>query len=332
MNKQPPSTLDLDTKILSEFIYALNIARRHVTSYPPGHPVIKKAADKLLALFPRMFEFRTDIVIGIARDTLLVEGHALETSNPVYRDFAGKLFDAGVASITVNKDASANEICKFFEILRCKTEDIHAQGGLQQVMAQSKIEKIFVQNVDFKAFHATEVETVHAPKSKLIENETVVLWKSFVNGLIAETIDPDGEKVVPEASLDPEILAEIINREEAQEGVNLVDNYEEAITSFLKEADRQNIQNQACQKTLGQLGELVSKLNPELRRRFLNSTLKLCSNRQDIASEVLGQMPHAQILEAMQLVDAGELAVPQALMDVLGKFGRQTDSSSTFDA
>ena len=64
--------LNLDTKVLSEFIYALNIARRQILSYPPGHPIINAAAEKLLGLLPRMFEFRSDITIGIARDTLLV--------------------------------------------------------------------------------------------------------------------------------------------------------------------------------------------------------------------------------------------------------------------
>ena len=80
--------LNLDTKVLSEFIYALNIARRQILSYPPGHPVINVAAEKLLDLLPQMFEFRQDITIGVARDTLLVADQALDNTNPIYRDFA----------------------------------------------------------------------------------------------------------------------------------------------------------------------------------------------------------------------------------------------------
>ncbi len=324
----PKSGLDLDTKVLSELIYALNIARRHILAYPAGHPVIAAAADKLLGLFPKMIEFRSEITIGIARDTLLVGGQVLDSSNPIYRDFAVNLFNAKVASLTINKDANANEICRFFEILRYKPEELADRGGLHRVLILSDIKGISAQGVDFGAFHAKEVEKIHAPKSKLVEDETVVLWKSFVNGLVAGTLDPEGEKLSPDAQLDPELLAEIMNREESAEGQNLVRNYEEAITSFLKETDRDKLQSEACQETLGRLGDLVSSLKPELRRRFLNSTLKSCSDRQDVAGEVLGHLPQAQILEAMELVDTDQLEVPRALMDVLGKLGQHKGSDT----
>ncbi len=45
--------LDLDTRLLSEFLYALNIARRQVAAYPPGHPMITAASEKLLTLGER---------------------------------------------------------------------------------------------------------------------------------------------------------------------------------------------------------------------------------------------------------------------------------------
>jgi len=50
--------LDLDTRLLSEFLYALNIARRQVAAYPPGHPMIALAAEKLLTLLEKVLEFR----------------------------------------------------------------------------------------------------------------------------------------------------------------------------------------------------------------------------------------------------------------------------------
>jgi hypothetical protein len=315
--------LNLDTKVLSEFIYALNIARRQILSYPPGHPVINAAAEKLLFLLPQMFEFRQDITIGVARDTLLVGNQALDNTNPIYRDFAKNLFDAKVASLTINKDVTTAEICKFFELLRYKPEDLADRGGLHRVLTLSDIKGLSAQGVDFGAFHATEVSEVHAPKSKLIEDETVVLWKSFVGGLVAGTLDPNGEKLAPDAQLDPELLAEIMNREEGVEGQNLIRNYEEAITSFLKETDRDKLQSQASQETLCRLGDLVGNLKPDLRRRFLNSTLKSCSGRQEMAGEVLSHLPQAQILEAMEQVDNEQLEIPQSLMDVLGKLGQQ---------
>ena len=322
------SGLDLDTKVLSDFIYSLNIARRQVQSYPSGHPIIAAAADKLLGLLPKLLEFRSDVTIGIARDTLLVGGQALDSTNPIYRDFATNLFDAKVASLTINKHVNASEICKFFEILRHKPEEIAGRGGLQGVMMYAEIKGIKAQGVDFGVFHATEVDKVHAPKTKLVEEETAVVWKSFVNGLVAGTLDPNGEKMAPDAQLDPVLLAEIMNRGEGEEGKKLVHNYEEAITSFIKETNRDQLQSQACQETLGRLGDFVSSLKPELRRRFLNSTLKSCSGHQEIASELFVHLPQAQILEALEQVDTLNLEIPQTLMDVLGKLGQQRGSQT----
>lgn len=324
--KLSKSVLDFDTKVMSDFIYSLNIARRQVQSYPLGHPVIAKAAQKLLDVLPKLLEFRAEITIGIARDTLMIGGQALDSTNPIYRDFATNLFDAKVASLTIDHRLEVSDICKFFEILRYKPEVIADRGGLQVIMSHVDIKGISAQEVDFGAFHATEVDKVHAPKSKLIEEETAVLWKSFVNGLVAGTLDPHGEKLVSDAQLDPELLAEIMNREQDNDGNNLVRNYEEAITSFLKETDRSQLQSPASQETLGRLGNLVSSLKPELRRRFLNSTLKSCSDRHDVTAEFLGHLPKAQILEAMEQVDVERLAVPQSLMDILGKMSKHKGS------
>ena len=326
--KQTKTDLDLDTKVMSDFIYALNIARRQVQSYPNGHPIIAAAADKLLTVLPKLLEFRSEVTIGIARDTLMVDAQSLDIKNPIYRDFATNLFDAKIASLTIDNTLGTDDICKFFEVVRYKPEEIDERGGLQRILADENIKGITAQGVDFRTFHATEFDQVHAPKTKLVEEETTVLWKSFVNGLIADTLDPKGEKLTPAVPLDPALLAEIMNHDKDNEGDALVKNYEEAITSFLKETDRNQLKSQACQETMGRLGNLVSSLKPDLRRRFLNSTLKSCTKSHYVTAEFLRHMPKAQILEAMEQVDVEQLEIPQTLMDVMGKLARQKGSQS----
>ncbi len=326
--KSPQKGLDLDTKLMSDFIYSMNIARRQVHAYPSGHKVITATANRLARVLPRLFEFRSEITLGIARDTLMVGGHVLDDKNPIYRDFATYLFEAKVASLTINNDLTAADICKFFEILRDNPEKVVKRGGLHRILTHAAIQGISAQEVDFRAFHATEVSKVHAPKSKLIEDETTILWKSFVSGVVAGTLDPNGEKLATNVDLDPELLAEIMNRGAGEKGRNLVRNYEEAITSFLKETDHNKLRSQAYQETMGRLGNLVGSLKPELRRRFLNSTLKSCYDRQEVAAEFLGHLPQAQILEAMEQVAADQLEVPRPLMDLLGKLSQQKGSET----
>lgn len=56
-------TLDFDTKLLSEFIYALNIARRQVLSYPSGHPMAAIATTKFITVVPRLLKFHKEITL-----------------------------------------------------------------------------------------------------------------------------------------------------------------------------------------------------------------------------------------------------------------------------
>ena len=75
-----------DTKLLSDFIYELNIARRCGISYPQGHPRIQASVKKVMDLLRQLLEFREKLALGIAREVIVIEKFHLDKNNPVYRD------------------------------------------------------------------------------------------------------------------------------------------------------------------------------------------------------------------------------------------------------
>ena len=89
------STLDLDTRLLSNFIYELNIARRHVIAYPDNHPIIASTLSKVTNLLCQLLSAKDEITLGVAKDTLLVGDSFLDKNNPVYRDLARLFFGHG---------------------------------------------------------------------------------------------------------------------------------------------------------------------------------------------------------------------------------------------
>ena len=107
----------VDTKILSDFIFELNISRRCVNSYPKGHPLISTSVKKAVDLLPHLLEFNPEITLGIARDTLVFGKSFLDRKNPVYQDYAKLLFRHGIAALTVEKNLGAEELLRFNEIL-----------------------------------------------------------------------------------------------------------------------------------------------------------------------------------------------------------------------
>ncbi|RLB68150.1 MAG: hypothetical protein DRH08_01780 [Deltaproteobacteria bacterium] len=311
--------LDLDRKVLEEFIFTLNIARRQVMAYPPGHPMVATATGNLIEVIPRLLVSHDEITLGIARDTLMIEGGSLGRSNPVFRDLAQNLFNLQIASLTITRDLTEDETCRFFSIFRQTPEQLAEEGGIDHILARSDFKGIKAQGIDFSNFSTIEVDVVHAPKTKVLESDTALLWKSFANGIIKGSIDHSGQAHIPTGGLDPTLLAEIMNQEHSVVDSSLETNYEEAVTDFLHGTDRKKLRGREYQELLGRLGDMVGALNPELSRRFMNSMLRTCVQRPDAAELILNKMPQTALLDAMEQIDSSTIEIPQTLIDVLGK-------------
>ncbi len=326
---EPMANLDLDTRLLSEFLYALNIARRQVAVYPPGHPMIASASEKLLALLENVLEFRREVTLGIARDTLLLDGKQLDPANPVYRDLATNLFNARVVSLTIQGGVTADEVRQFFEVLSYPHEKIAAGGGLTAMLTATGVRGFRAQEIDYRAFHATEVAALNAPRTSVGNDDPAVLWKAFANGMVSGSIDPDGVLQLPQEQFDPVLLAEVLNREQESVKGRVAETYDHAIADFLKQSNRQQLNVQSSQELFDRLGLLIERLSPELRRRFLNSTLQWLSTRPDQATGVLANWSHSTIADALEQVEADQLQVPRILMDILGKLGGHSQATDS---
>jgi hypothetical protein len=102
--------LSIDTRVLSNFIIELNIARRHFTAYPAGHPLIASSLDKVLLILEQLLEFSSEISLAVARDALMVGYAVLDRKNPVYRDFASTLFEHDIGVVTFRKSLTREEL------------------------------------------------------------------------------------------------------------------------------------------------------------------------------------------------------------------------------
>lgn len=323
------ANLDLDTRLLSEFIYALNIARRQVVAYPSGHPLITNAAEKLVSLLEKLLEFRQEVKIGIARHTLLVDDKQLDPANPVYHDFAENLFNARVASLTVRKTATVDDVRLFFEILACPSDGVAAEGGLMARLLSSGVGGFTVQEIDYRNFHASEVETLSPPRLSGFNEESAVLWKAFASGMVSGTIDPSGVRGLPQKQFDPVLLAEALNREQQSDKKRGAESYEHAIAGFIKHFGSQQLGPESRQEVFDRLGLLTEKLSPELRRRFLNSTLQGLSATPDQARDLLVNWSHATIVEALEQAETNQLQIPRIMLEVLGKLGSQASQKNS---
>ncbi len=311
MNQQPyEHQPDIDTKLLSDFIHELNIARRQLSLYPPGHPQIVDSSTNTLQLFDKLCEFRQSITLGVAPDSLLFNQAWLDEKNPVYRDFAGFLSELGIAALTLYRGLTSEELIRFNQLLRADRATIDDTGGFPELLYQQQIEHIHIATVDYDAFSTSEELGDSSQNPEL-------LWDDFLQNLLQGTLDPGGRKTEFSDRFDPKTIAELLNQQPLDKKID----YDQVIDSFV--AHHKQSSQTDLQGTDKRFGSLLQNLNPELRRRFLNSTFRALDRNPQNAPALLDGFSPDLLMETLEQQSRNQLNISSRLVDLLGKFSTE---------
>jgi len=322
----------LDTKVLSDFIFELNISRRCVTSYPKGHPLISSSMKKVVNLLPKLLEFRDEITLGIARDTLIFGKSFLDRKNPVYQDYAKILFHQGIAALSIDKELEAEELLRFNEILSQNWEKIRDEGGIERVVESAGIRHLRVKAIEYGLFRATEDDQLEVPTNGGQDKKNSTIWGDFVRALLDGTLDPSGERLPITADIDPAILAQIMNQPGWKDLASGEISYEREITTYIRRVLGNEQDSQKRKAYLGKLSNFVTNLTPQLRKQFLSETLKFDALPEEFAEEILPHFSEETVLETlenMNLQDKPPSLLILGLLQKLSKNSRPGDGSKT---
>lgn len=322
---QDELALDLDTKVLSKVIFALNIARHHVATYPAAHPAIATSLTKFRTYLGELLEFRDELTIGVARDTLLVGTGILERKNAVYRDLAEKLFAADIAALTIHRDLENDELAAFLRALAQKPEELRAAGGICRELAQAGVYHLRIQPLDYTPFVATDVVSLGAPggSAEGEEEQADLIWFSFIDGLLENRFDGDGSAPAGELHLTPERLAQLLNLREKRGSEDHGQDYNTTIASYLQQLDREEVDSRARRDSFGKLAAFIQRLDPEVRRQFLSSTFRSLAERGELANEVLSSVSGDLLLDWLDEVEDPQLSVPPLIVNLLGRLASE---------
>jgi hypothetical protein len=318
-------------------VIELNISRKNVGIYPPGHSQIATSIERAYAVLLRLFEVREDMTLGVAKDTLFVGQDYLDQRNPVYRDFALSLNSQGIAAITFIRGLDREELVRFHRILTTKPEEIRSQGGIGSVVDEAGIPHIRVIPIDYGSFHLTEEEEIFKAQSRTVsraadkaaEKPAGGMWMDFVSLISAGTLARPGEGVsLKDATMiDPSELARLLNAKKLNAGA-AVQTYETIISSHVRtKAEKRLTQEQS--ETLRNMNLLIEGLHPDLRRQFLSSAFKNLSEHASGpgAEEVLGGMTDDLIIDMLRQASAEGREISPSLTAILSKLANVRDQS-----
>jgi hypothetical protein len=325
----------LDMRLLSEAVIELNISRKNVGIYPPGHIQIANSIDRAYQLLQKMFEIRNEMTLGVAKDTLLIGKDYLDQKNPVYRDFALSMSQQGIASVTFVSGLEKDELVRFHGILTNRPEDIRANGGIDKVMAGAVIPHIRIQSIDYSRFHVTEEQEIFrtSEKSGSGEESGGHVWQDFVTHLAAGTLAGPGQGVsVRDAEqIEPAELARLLN-ERKLDASAAIDSYDKIISTYVRgTAEKKQVSSEQS-KTLANMNALLKDLHPELRKQFLSVAFKNIAPRTGSVGEaeaVIGGFTDDIVIEMLGQASAEGREISPTLAGLVGKLAQtQTDGST----
>jgi len=327
--------LPLDTRLLSEAVIELNISRKNVGIYPPGHLQITKSIDRAYEILQKLFEIRPEMTLGVAKDTLLVGHDYLDQKNPVYRDFALSMNQQEIAAVTFLSGLQKDELVKFHRVLTTKPEDIRASGGINKAMNDSAIVHIKIHVIDYRNFHATEEQEIVRSQSKSIGDKTGAgLWQDFVTHLSAGTLAGSGEQGVSlkEAErFDPAELARLLNERKLDAGA-AIQSYDRIISDHVRECAEKKQLTSDQSATLGNLNKLLRELHPELRKQFLSVAFQRISTHASTvdANDLLGGFQDDMVIDMLSQASAEGKEISPTLTGLLGKLTKAHAQGASF--
>lgn len=318
---QEKKELPLDTRLLSDAVIELNISRKNVGIYPPGHIQITKSIDRAYELLQRMFELRSEMTLGVAKDILLVGQDYLDPKNPVYRDFALSMNQQGIAAVTFVQGLSREELIRFHKILTTRPEDIRAAGGIENVMKEADIPHIRISAVDYGSFHVTEEQEIFRPQSRP-DRAASSIWQDFVSHLVSGDLASSGEglSLRDADQIDPVELARLLNERRLDSSAAL-QSYEHIITEHVRSAAEKRQHTKEQSATLAKLNSLLRELHPDLRRQFLSAAFRRIADHATATrpEDLLGGFPDDMVIEMLGQASAEGREISPTLAGLIQK-------------
>jgi hypothetical protein len=311
-NSLPDITVaGIDTKALSSLIIEFNIAHRNYRSYPPGHPLIESSLKKLLTRYDELMEQQYELSIGVARDTLMFENINLDKNNPVYRDFARSLFQCGIGGLIFRPGLKVAETKSFLDILDMKRDEISQAGGIDAVWQRSGIESLGIHAIRYDLFTASEGDSGSSDQAVPGEG----LWERFVRGLIEGNLNTFGDS---QGHLDPELLADVLNKRYSGSGAERQGDYAKTITDFIHTTSQKSSVSDSSVSE--KMVRFITSLNPELRRQFLSSAFKDAGpDGESFTKRLQSDMKSEAVLQVLDDINRQQLTISPVIMGLLQK-------------
>ena len=304
MEEKRIDQLPIDARLLTEAVIELNISRKSVGLYPPDHYIIKGTVARAFGLLERLFELRSSITLGIAKDTLVIDEYSLDRKNPVFSEFARSIHSKNVAAIIFHKGLTVEELFSLNELIVMRG-NLMGKANLKNAEEDKGLRHIELIPVDFTHFSFMQGSLRPGDSGR-------ELWETYLYALFEGRLtDNEAEDVV--LNINPEQVAVLVNSHLSEDAPD--ETYERVITSYLRKKGHSGLSGDAFNRFMS----FIQNLSPDLKSQFLKKTfLRAPSGDAEIES-ILNGLKEEDIVRVLTLLKEQSLRIPETLVNIMTK-------------
>ena len=305
-----------DIKQISRIISALSLIKRNIGMYPAGHVSIDKSVELAYTLIQNFLQGRSEMIIGVAGETLMLNENVLDKNNNTFREYAHTLNVFRVIFLRLKHTVTKKDLFLFSKILSSKTSDIRNMGKLENLLARSSVDGIQVKTIDANDFQLTDEKKT---RNKMRDED---FWLEFISRMAfhvsrTELKNSDAKKSA-ESDLPKTIQTLNDNRQYWQKAVA---SYENMIQEYLYEIRTSRQVSAEKYEALAKIANLINNFHPDLKEQLLEVAERQLSLQLETAlfRKNLKCFPKEMILGIIHLANEKKRQISPALITLLQK-------------
>lgn len=306
---------------LADFLIDLSIALHKHTMYPEDHPSLEPAVMAVTRRAGHLFEGRSTLALGVARNQLVIEGVATDPKNPLLAELAGRLHRHHLGAVTFQQGVRVSEIADLMRTLAVDAERTGEPIGLGAPERLRAWEHVRLHPVTYERLELLEEDNQNPGDDKAARERGLrgtQLWVGLARAaLTAETIESDA----PPPSSEPAVIAQAIDEHPRSAA------YDQVIVGYLLQiADELKHTGGAEAVALRRrTSKLVGALRPGTLRRLIEMGGD-SAQRTKFAIDATHGLAVDAVLEIVRaMADASHKTVSEPLVRMLSKLAQHAE-------
>jgi HEAT repeat protein len=294
-------------------IRELSTAAKVVSFYPPDHPAVRVAVDRVLATLGGLLNRQSEVDLAFAEPGILHAGEYLTDPDPALKSFAAFLLNRCIARITFRRGLDAATLTEFLRLLGTDPRRRPAGDGAGEI-ARKGWPTLTLAEIDLEKILASEAEPV--PGDSLAEPDDTGAWKRLVTSYLRDPGNASAagmRALLRSLATEPARLGEWIESAAQESGREV-----SKLIGRLAEEIRREAPD--CLEGLpARLGEALFAIPARLRLDLILQKLPLADGSGDLMDRVTRSLGDAAVVELISSLVESEQQLSPRLFAVCAK-------------